>query len=54
MYDFNLIMKAHQINNKLQDSLKTHWPVLFKSIKVMKDKEGFEEFTRLREAKEPL
>lgn len=29
MYDFNLIMKAHQINNKLQDSLKTHWPSTF-------------------------
>lgn len=40
--------------HKLRDSLQNKWPVLFKSVKVMKVKNRLRNYSRLKRTKEML
>lgn len=51
IYDLNRTMKKFH-KTELRDILQNKWPVLFKCIRVMKDKEGFRKCCRLERFKE--
>ena len=52
MYNLTHTIRIHQKSLNLRDILQNNSPILFKNIKVMKDKRKIEELFQMKEPKE--